>query len=119
MMTSFYHFISDTAQTQRFVVFQFRNRSLYFLVFYDSIHETECICLSFFETWFNCSNLSSNLLFTEFYFLKCSCQVLGSIASSGPFEFSCSFLVKKKKVRKKSRECHNHKPQPFPDTKRK
>ena len=25
----------------------------------------------------------------------------------------------KKRVRKKSRECHNHKPQPFPDTKRK
>ena len=25
----------------------------------------------------------------------------------------------RKKVRKKSRECHNHKPQPFPDTKRK
>ena len=25
----------------------------------------------------------------------------------------------KKKVREKSRECHNHKPQPFPDTKRK
>ena len=24
-----------------------------------------------------------------------------------------------KKVREKSRECHNHKPQPFPDTKRK
>ena len=24
-----------------------------------------------------------------------------------------------KKVRKKSRECHNHKPQPVPDTKRK
>ena len=24
----------------------------------------------------------------------------------------------KKKVREKSRECHNHKPQPFPDTKR-
>ena len=23
------------------------------------------------------------------------------------------------KVREKSRECHNHKPQPFPDTKRK
>ena len=27
--------------------------------------------------------------------------------------------IKKKKVREKSRECHNHKPQPFPDTKRK
>ena len=26
---------------------------------------------------------------------------------------------KKKKVREKSRECHNHKLQPFPDTKRK
>ena len=25
----------------------------------------------------------------------------------------------KKKVREKSRECHNYKPQPFPDTKRK
>ena len=25
----------------------------------------------------------------------------------------------KKKVREKSWECHNHKPQPFPDTKRK
>ena len=25
----------------------------------------------------------------------------------------------KKKLREKSRECHNHKPQPFPDTKRK
>ena len=24
-----------------------------------------------------------------------------------------------KQVREKSRECHNHKPQPFPDTKRK
>ena len=32
----------------------------------------------------------------------------------------CSFTEKiYKKVRKKSRECHNHKPQPFPDTKRK
>ena len=27
--------------------------------------------------------------------------------------------ISKKKVREKSRECHNHKPQPFPDTKRK
>ena len=27
--------------------------------------------------------------------------------------------VNKKRVREKSRECHNHKPQPFPDTKRK
>ena len=27
--------------------------------------------------------------------------------------------IMKKKVREKSRECHNHKPQPFPDTKRK
>ena len=27
--------------------------------------------------------------------------------------------VIKKKVREKSRECHNHKPQPFPDHKRK
>ena len=27
--------------------------------------------------------------------------------------------IRKKKVREKSRECHNHKPQPFPDTKRK
>ena len=26
---------------------------------------------------------------------------------------------KKKTAREKSRECHNHKPQPFPDTKRK
>ena len=35
-----------------------------------------------------------------------------------------SFMVSnksfiKKKVREKSRECHNHKPQPFPDPKRK
>ena len=50
------------------------------------------VCLSFFKTWFNCSNLSSNLLFTEFIFLKSSCQVLGSIASSGSFEFSYSFF---------------------------
>ena len=28
-------------------------------------------------------------------------------------------VLKKKKVREKSRECHNHKPQPFPDPKRK
>ena len=27
--------------------------------------------------------------------------------------------IAKKKVRETSRECHNHKPQPFPDTKRK
>ena len=31
--------------------------------------------------------------------------------------FPCNNL--KKKVREKYRECHNHKPQPFPDTKRK
>ena len=30
-----------------------------------------------------------------------------------------TFRIKKQKVREKSRECHNHKPQPFPDTKRK
>ena len=30
-----------------------------------------------------------------------------------------SKLVRKKRVREKSRECHNHKPQPFPDPKRK
>ena len=29
------------------------------------------------------------------------------------------FCDGKNKVREKSRECHNHKPQPFPDTKRK
>ena len=28
-------------------------------------------------------------------------------------------IAAKRKVREKSRECHNHKPQPFPDTKRK
>ena len=28
-------------------------------------------------------------------------------------------LIEKKKVREKSRECHNHKTQPFPDPKRK
>ena len=28
-------------------------------------------------------------------------------------------MMDDKKVREKSRECHNHKPQPFPDTKRK
>ena len=28
-------------------------------------------------------------------------------------------LIRNKMVREKSRECHNHKPQPFPDTKRK
>ena len=33
-------------------------------------------------------------------------------------EFS-DFLSTKKGVREKSRECHNHKPQPFPDIKRK
>ena len=30
-----------------------------------------------------------------------------------------TLLNRNKKVREKSRECHNHKPQPFPDTKRK
>ena len=30
-----------------------------------------------------------------------------------------NMICKNKKVREKSRECHNHKPQPFPDTKRK
>ena len=30
----------------------------------------------------------------------------------------CSGMPQKKKVREKSRECHNHKPQPFPDPKR-
>ena len=30
-----------------------------------------------------------------------------------------NLLPTAKKVREKSRECHNHKPQPFPDTKRK
>ena len=27
-------------------------------------------------------------------------------------------VIQKKKVQQRSRECHNHKPQPFPDTKR-
>ena len=40
------------------------------------------------------------------------------------FSYSCWkhrlwVLVRTKKVREKSRKCHNHKPQPFPDTKRK
>ena len=30
-----------------------------------------------------------------------------------------TIISSEKKVREKSRECHNHKPQPFPDTKRK
>ena len=34
-------------------------------------------------------------------------------------QFSTSFDSFKKKMREKSKECHNHKPQPFPDTKRK
>ena len=43
----------------------------------------------------------------------------------GPYNFPTAQLLKKKKkkkkkrVREKSRECHNHKPQLFPDTKRK
>ena len=31
----------------------------------------------------------------------------------------CAFPLLQKKVREKSRECYNHKPQPFPDPKRK
>ena len=34
-------------------------------------------------------------------------------------DFVCSTFPKAKKVREKSRECHNHKPQSFPDPKRK
>ena len=35
------------------------------------------------------------------------------------YERDFMISVKKDKVREKSRECHNHKPQPFPDTERK
>ena len=38
---------------------------------------------------------------------------------SVPINFSLKNLPIKKKVREKSRECHNHKPQPFSDPKRK
>ena len=34
-------------------------------------------------------------------------------------EFFMILFLWKKKVREQSRECHNHKPQPFPNTKRK
>ena len=49
-------------------------------------------------------------------------QVLSSLMylkQSTVFDFYRFVNIKKKKVREKSRECHNHKPQPFPDTKRK
>ena len=42
---------------------------------------------------------------------KCGRPVLG------PLSIQLNIIVKK--VREKSRECHNHKPQPFPDPKRK
>ena len=35
------------------------------------------------------------------------------------FEVRSMYFVFQKKVREKSRECHNYKPQPFPDTKKK
>ena len=35
------------------------------------------------------------------------------------FNVSSDVKSRQKKVKEKSRECHNHKPQPFPDTKRK
>ena len=36
-----------------------------------------------------------------------------------PFPSHLLCIVRKKQVREKSRKCHNHKPQPFPDPKRK
>ena len=53
-------------------------------------------------------------------------QTLAIRTSCGPLSvyalFATSpslFQIHQKKVREKSRECQNHKPQPFPDTKRK
>ena len=35
------------------------------------------------------------------------------------YDHKCKRIKGEKKVREKSMECHNHKPQPFPDAKRK
>ena len=48
----------------------------------------------------------------------CVC-VCGGGGGGGEEEGVGGPCLHKKKVTEKSRECHNHKPQPFPDTKRK
>ena len=57
----------------------------------------------------------------SFSFLHVEEHQLGNILSL-PYDSTTEelfYMLKKKKVREKSRECHNHKPQPFPDIKRK
>ena len=56
--------------------------------------------------------LSSNVQFIFGAFIFTSFYILYKL-------YFLSLIVKEKKVREKSRVCHNHKPQPFPDIKRK
>ena len=44
---------------------------------------------------------------------------VGAWAMTKFFSINCHSYLDFKNVREKSRECHNHKPQPFPDPKRK
>ena len=51
----------------------------------------------------------------EYFVKKSRCQKCGFVVKKK--KKKKKNIIKKKKVREKSRECHNHKPQPFPYTK--
>ena len=59
---------------------------------------------------------SKSLLYGEIR-IKQAFSFISFCCVQGLFTIFSSY--EKKKVREKSRECHNHKPQPLPDTKRK
>ena len=60
--------------------------------------------------------LGRNVAFLTFYQDCSSCHDTSkNMAASGRISF-CLYIYIKKKVIEKSRECHSHKSQPFPDT---
>ena len=68
------------------------------------------------EMHFNLNNGCWGKVLEMNYVLSCG-QNLKVCNQSKQKDINCT--VQKQKVREQSGECHNHKPQPFPDTKRK
>ena len=80
-----------------------------------------CACGFIYGLCFKCMKLAWSLKYGVWYSISSAVVKYTKVTVMiGQNRYSkLRIPSQNKKVREKSRECHNHKPQPFPDTKRK